>query len=221
MLFTNKASTLLLMLFIVLSVGCTNTLEQNQPKQKQAGVITPASKTLRRLTPNPYLQKNSAAPSAAREPFQRALDAMKNKAWDSAEIILLKLIKDYPELSGPYFNLALVLENKGDTGTAINRLHDAIERNSKNVYAYNELARLQRTKGMFDEAEQSYLEALTIWPDYPDANLNLAILYDLYLGKKELALQYYQNSAELDTHNARQLKGWIIDLNRQLAEAKQ
>lgn len=221
MLFTNKASTLLLMLFIALSVGCTNRPEQKQSNDDQIGLITPASKTPRTLTPNPYLKNNAAAPSAAREPFQRALDAMKNKAWDSAEIILLKLIKDYPELSGPYFNLALVLENKGDTGTAVKRLHDAIERNSKNVYAYNELARLQRTKGMFDEAEQSYLEALTIWPDYPDANLNLAILYDLYLGKKELALQYYQNSAELDTHNERQLKGWIIDLNRQLAEAKQ
>ena len=55
---------------------------------------------------------------------------------------------------------------------------------------------------------------------FSQAYLNRGILYDLYLGEKSLALNDYELYQALSNDESRQLKGWIIDLQRQIKRAQ-
>ena len=52
-------------------------------------------------------------------------------------------------------------------------------------------------------------------------NLLLIILYDLYLGKKNQALEHYHLYQALLAQPDRQVSGWIADVTRQLASSEQ
>ena len=53
---------------------------------------------------------------------------------------------------------------------------------------WNGLGVLHRQQGQFSEAEQAYLQAIELDPGYALAYYNLAVLYDLYMQRPELAL---------------------------------
>ena len=94
----------------------------------------------------------------------------------------------------------------------------AIAVNANNLAAYNQLAIMKREAGQFSAAEALYQQALRVWPFHPESHKNLGILYDLYLGKGALALQHYQAYQQLLAEPDRQVNGWIIDLERRLAQ---
>ena len=66
-----------------------------------------------------------------------------------------------------------------------------------NPKLYNSRGILFRENGEFKKAEEDYLKSMSIKPDFPDAFLNLGILYELYLGKPEDALKNYKNYVHL------------------------
>jgi Flp pilus assembly protein TadD len=123
-------------------------------------------------------------------------------------------------LSGVYLNLGIVYRNKGDLEKAIAEFNLAITANMRNVDAYNQLAVLKRESGDFNGAETLYQKALSIWPFYPEGHKNIAILYDLYLGKPELALSHYQAYQQLLPAPDKQVDSWVADLQRRLAKGK-
>ena len=70
-------------------------------------------------------------------------------------------------------------------------IEPAIKTNPSNPYAHNFKGQILQGKGEFEQAEQSYVTALTLWPNYTEAQLNIAVLLELYRGKFIEAYQYY------------------------------
>jgi len=164
------------------------------------------------------LQNQPAIDQQAQALFGTALIAMSKQQWAQAEAQLQRINREYPRLSGPYLNLGLVYRAQGEADKAEQAFTRAIAVNANNLAAYNQLAIMKREAGQFSAAETLYQQALVVWPFHPESHKNLGILYDLYLGRGALALQHYQAYQQLLDEPDRQVNGWIIDLERRLAQ---
>jgi tetratricopeptide (TPR) repeat protein len=171
-------------------------------------------------TPNPYLQNPQKLSEQVEVNFHDAVASMRQKNWGRAEAVLKQLAEKNPKLSGVYLNLGIVYRNKGDAEKAAAEFNRAISANPKNVDAYNQLAVLKREAGDFAAAESLYKKSLDIWPFYPEGHKNIAILYDLYLGKPEQALPHYQAYQQLLPAPDKQVESWVADLQRRLNGGK-
>ncbi len=162
----------------------------------------------------------SIYPAAATNSYARALGYM--DAGDDSRAIqeLEKLLDAYPEYAGPSVNLGIIHGRNGRPDAAEEALRRAVVVCSSCASAYNELGILQRRQGRFAEAEQSYLHAIEADPEYALAYFNLAVLYDLYQGRSELALRYYQDYVkhEPDVQGNDVVNKWIIDLQRRVGK---
>ncbi|MEM8660777.1 MAG: hypothetical protein AAGF35_07830 [Pseudomonadota bacterium] len=92
----------------------------------------------------------------------------------------------------------------------------ALVSDEKQLAAFNRYGIYLRESGRFDEAEQAYLSALDISAEFPDTHRNIAVLYDLYLGEQEQALQHYHRYQQLTQAQNQDVQRWIVDLERQL-----
>ena len=162
----------------------------------------------------------SAYPAAATNGYARALGYM--DAGDDSRAIqeLEKLLAAYPEFAGPSVNLGIIHGRNGRPDAAEEALRRAVIVCSSCAAAYNQLGILQREQGRFSEAEQSYLNSIAADPEYPLAYFNLAVLYDLYQGRSELALSYYQDylKRQPDAQGNDLVNKWIIDLQRRVGK---
>lgn len=122
----------------------------------------------------------------------------------------------YPDYAGAHVNLGIIYDRNGRPDAAEAAFRRAVSVCAECASAYNHLGITQRHKGLFDEAEQSYLSAIEANPDYALAYYNLGVLYDLYRGRPDLALQYYEAYVERATEAAdvEDVSKWIIDLRR-------
>jgi len=168
--------------------------------------------------PNPYLANPPDVPKSARVEFAAAIAAMNAGEWKRASGLLTLMTETYPTLSGPYVNLGLCYFHREDWDNAEKTLQKAIEVNNTNMDAYTALGVLYREQGKFTEAEKTYQAALSIWPHHLESHRNLGILYDLYMGRFMEALDHYRMLQALLPEEDRQLKGWIIDLERRINE---
>jgi tetratricopeptide (TPR) repeat protein len=66
-----------------------------------------------------------------------------------------------------------------------------------NPKLYNSRGILFRENGEFKKAEEDYMRSIAIKHDFPEAYLNLGILYELYMGKSEDALRNYREYVRL------------------------
>lgn len=130
---------------------------------------------------NPY---TSAKKRIDKEVIQTFIDAkrqLKSKKYDSVISLLDKIIAQDDSLSGPWEmkgDIALIKTNREQ---ALEFYNKAKEVNAKNVNVYIKIAKLLREDGKFILAQNVYADALSIWPDFPEAHLNIGILYDVYL----------------------------------------
>lgn len=182
--------------------------------QKPAAVssVLPAGSVI----PNPYLMTKPKLDEKTEVNFQDAIAAIQQKNWARAESVLQKLAEANPSLSGVQLNLGIVHLAKGDVAKAEAAFNNAIRVNSKNVDAYNQLAVLKRDQGKFTEAEVLYQKALAAWSFYPAGHKNIAILYEMYMGKPELALPHFQAYQQLLSAPDKQVDSWVADLDRRL-----
>ena len=218
MKFSRWLKPLLLMLLLVLGNGCQYLPEIDlaiKSEDEAASELGPVRSA------NPYLSNRPSISAEASERFQLASTAMASGDWDQAELELLWLTENHPQLSGPYLNLALLYDKSGQVDKVDTAFRQAIASNSNNINAYNQYGYYLRQQGKFSEAEQRYLQALEAWPDSADSHLNLGILYDLYMGKLQMALQHYQSYQSLLDEPERKVKGWIIDTQRRLKKRTQ
>ncbi len=168
---------------------------------------------------NPYLENRPTVSAAAADRYQQAQAALANQDWTQAEQHLLWITDNAPQLSGPYIGLAMLYNTTEQTEKVAPMFKQAIAANRNNVSAYNQYAIFLRQQGDFKGAEALYQQALVVWPDYPEGHLNLGILYDMYMGKLDLALQEYQQYQDLQSEPDRQVAGWIVDTQRRLQQA--
>lgn len=218
----------LLLSFLLILSACENMGKKSQDEKKpEAGEAIEAAegegsaedgeaKPSFVVMPNPYVP--GEVPSQAKKEYKKVKALMEKKKWSDAEGALQLMTTTFPNLSGPYINLGIVYQQLGQPEEAEKALKFAIETNPQNLDAYTQLGVLYRELGRFQDAEQTYLAALKIWPHHLASTLNLGILYDLYMGRFEDALKYYELSQNISGGEDRQLKGWIADLTRRMQE---
>jgi Tfp pilus assembly protein PilF len=165
---------------------------------------------------NPYLLDRKSVPSDARRRFEQALVALEQQDTEWAITELQYLVENYPQLSGPSLNLALLYQQQGELEQAETMFLRSMDANTQNLTAYNQYGIFLREQGRFKEAEDVYLQALVVWEQHADSHRNIGVLYDLYMGDHEKALQHFYRYQALTGADDRAVAGWIADLERQL-----
>lgn len=215
-----KSSGIILLVLIALLTACASSPEKKSRKSKADEDITlaPAGASILPAgpaTPNPYLQNPANVSKAIASQFASAQNAMRNQQWGQAENLLLQIIASNDKLSGAHLNLANVYAAQKEKEKAETSYQMAIAANPKNLDAYNQFAIFQREAGNFVEAEKLYKQAIVVWPFHAASHKNIAILYDLYMGKPEQALPHYEAYLQLVGED-KQAASWIADLQRRL-----
>ena len=147
--------------------------------------------------------------------YNAALGQMRNKQYDVAIVEMQKVAAMDDRISGPWVNIGVAYKALGESDKAVASLQKALKINSKNPFALNQLAILMREAGKFEEAERLYKSALSTYPDYKNAHLNLAILCDAYLRKIACARDHYQQYISLNGGNDKQVATWMAQLEKQ------
>lgn len=171
------------------------------------------------LIPNPYLQQKVEIAPETKSAFADAIVIMQSEDWAEAELRFAELTQTSPTLSGPWVNLGICRWRQKQFKTAAKAFEQAIEVNSLNVDAYNAYGVMAREQGDFAKAESLYQQAIGIWPHSPISHRNLGVLYDMYMGRFDEALQHLEMSAKVMPEPDKKLKGWIIDIKRRQAKA--
>jgi tetratricopeptide (TPR) repeat protein len=150
------------------------------------------------------------------EVFERAVAFIRAGQFEEAEVLLLEITFDQPELAGPWINLGQIYAARDQAEEARQSFEMAILANPWNCAAHNELGVLSRLQGDFDNAERHYLTCIDRVPNDKSAYLNLGILYELYLGKLSEALACYRHYQSFLNEPDRRVQGWVMDLERRL-----
>lgn len=164
--------------------------------------------------PNPYTADVTTVPADARSTFVVASYLLRDGNLKDARTQFKKLTEKYPTLSGPWVKLAAIAEKSEKYDEAVNYYEKAISANENNVNAYIALGLLQRRQGHFSDAQNTYIKALNVWNDFPEAHLDLAILYDLYLNEPEAAQKHYEAYCFLTSERDEKVHKWLVEVRR-------
>lgn len=216
--FSRKILAILLLVSCTLFTACSFIPERSEKQDEPASQVSlQAGGNLdEEVSDNPYLADKASISWAAEKSFKASVDLLKQQQWSQAEKELITLTKNYPQYSGPWLNLAYLYSKTDRNHKAEQAYQKAINANPRNINAYNELAILFREQGRFIESEQLYIRALSTWNDHPATHLNLAILYDLYMGRMDDALHHYRQYQSLQSEEDHKVKAWIADLQRRI-----
>lgn len=161
----------------------------------------------------------NSLPAKTKARYKLALAQMKRKNWQDAIVILDEVIAQSPDFSGAYLNKALSQYHLKQLDLATLSLQAEEKINVINPYRYNLQGVLAREQGKFIAAENHYQKALTLWPDYPAAHLNIAVLFELYRGEFVKARTHYQAYLLLKPDD-QQTKQWLAGLEIKIALRK-
>lgn len=164
--------------------------------------------------PNPYTSDSAPVPAEARAIFVVAGNLQRQGNLNGARKHLQKLTERYPALSGAWVKLGNIEELNEQYDNAITHYRKAISVNKNNVNAYIALGLVQRKQGYFSDAQSTYLAALDVWKDFPEAHLNLAILYDLYANMPEEAQKHYEAYDFLTGARDEKVHKWMVEVKR-------
>ncbi len=165
------------------------------------------------LAPGAEADAKKAAPQ-----YQQALQLMKAGRNEQALATFRSLTSQYPSLTGPALNQALILQKMGRLPEAAKVLKKAAYGPTRDPRVMNQLGVVSRQSGQFQEARQAYQAALRLAPNYDKAHYNLAILADLYLGDLPLAIAEFEKYQSLQEKRDRRVDGWLKDLRRRVAK---
>lgn len=197
------------LLAAALLAGCSAP----QPKPPSA----PPPVAAQAVAPPPTTPAAKHEPSAAlKKQFAKAVSAMQDGKDKQAADLFTQIAKDYPQLASPHTNLGILLFRQDHLPEAEAAFKEALQRNDKDYVAANYLGMIYRMQGRFAEARAAYEQALAAKPDYAYAHLNMAILYDLYMGDLARALDHYQHYQQSVGDADQQLAGWLADLQQRM-----
>ena len=149
--------------------------------------------------------------------FDRAVELQSAGKYEAAQVLLLEITAEQPELAGPWVNLGLIHAHAGDVVTAADAFATALQANPKNCDALTQMGVLKRREGDFEGAEAMYRRCLDANPGYAHAYLNLGILYELYMGRYGEALAAYNDYQIIVPEPDQRVTGWVMDLERRVA----
>lgn len=187
----------------LLALGVSLLAACATPGSRRADAGAPAGET----APSPELQSD----------YDMLL--VRLKAGEPAAMAdLEKFSAAHPDLAGPLLTLGLARAKAGDERGAQQYFERATAVCARCGPAWNELGVLGRQQGRFADAEQAYLRAIQLQPDYAQAYYNLAVLYELYLPRPELALQNYERYLQLGGEEgvSTDVEKWVADLRRRV-----
>ncbi len=161
---------------------------------------------------NPYNNASDPIDKVSIDLYIAARRAFKAKQYEKAKGILEKLVKQDKSLSGPWVMLGDIERLKASYGKAIAHYKAAITINNTNTNAYLRLALVYREQGEFVRSQNVYVKALSIWKDFPEAHLNLAVLYDLYMDKALEAQRHLETYQFLIGKNTRKVAKWLEEI---------
>jgi tetratricopeptide (TPR) repeat protein len=199
-IFTDKARAHLLVIISLLLAGCTSAPEflegsgaWNDPEEM------PASSRVQRE-------------------YQAALQYMETGDGATAMLQFEDFVASNPRWPGGYVNLAILYDADERTDEAVELLNHAVSIDPEFVPALNHLGVIKRRQGDFKGAEQAWLRATRISPQYEYAWYNLGVLYELYMQDLRAALDHFRRYQELAVQAGGDPKvaGWITDLERRV-----
>jgi tetratricopeptide (TPR) repeat protein len=164
--------------------------------------------------PNPYTNLATPVPTEAKSMYVVASSLLQQGRLNAARTQFLKITEKFPSLSGPWVKLGTIAEKEEKYDEAITHYKEAINVNKNNVNAYIALGLVQRKQGYFSDAQNTYLAALDVWKDFPEAHLNLAILYDLYANKPEEAQKHYEAYSFLSGGKNEKAHKWLAEVKQ-------
>lgn len=168
---------------------------------------------------NPYLSQKGKIRKESIVKYIEAKRALKQKQYAQAEKLLQELTLEDKELSGPWIGLGDVAAEQKNYDQAVAHYFKAIERNAKNVNAYMHLAQVQRMQGKFLHAQNTYAKSLALWPDFPEAHLNLAVLYDVYLNHPLRAQKHMEAYQFLTGGGNKSVAKWLTEIQQRTGVA--
>jgi tetratricopeptide (TPR) repeat protein len=152
-----------------------------------------------RAAANAPAAQEAPIPDRAAQQYAQALQLMKAGRATDAELEFKELSVAYPEYAGPELNLGLLYLRDSHLPEAEAAFKTA----------------LQRKLGKFAQAEAAYEQAITAEPNYAAAHLNLGVLYDLYLGEPQKALDQFERYISIAGEN-KQVAGWVVELRKRV-----
>lgn len=161
---------------------------------------------------NPYALQKGRIQKDHVARYIDARRAFKANDYDKARSLLTTLTTDAPNLSGPWVMLGDIALDGADIPAAVTYFENALLANPENVNAYIRLAKVLRMQGKFIDAQNLYAKVLALWKDFPEAHLNLAILYDVYLNKPLAAQQHMEAYQFLTGRQDEQVNRWLAEI---------
>ena len=178
-----------------------------QLKKDKKGKLIPYKASL-----NPYLKKKGAIEKTTIELFIQAKRAYDMDDYDSSEHFLNKLLDVNKNLSGPWVLLGDIALKRNKATLAKEQFSRAITVNENNVNAYIRLAKAERMLGNFAQAKNTYTAVLKVWKDFPEAHLNLGVLYDLYLNDNIKAQKHIEAYQFLTDGRNQDVAAWLLEI---------
>ena len=128
----------------------------------------------------------------AGEFYHKAVDAIQDKNFQQADSLLQQAISDFPAYAEAHHLLGLVqFQITQDPDKAIPSLRQAVQLNGNFAQAYYDLALLLLKQERIDEAQQQLQHALSVYPEFWEARLTLAKIFD-QTGATDNAIQEYE-----------------------------
>lgn len=200
--------------------GCS-TLSEGM-KAVQDTVVTPVAKAIApaAAASSPAASASAApapapkapVPAAAQRAFDDALRAMRAGRTEDAERGFKALTQSNPDLGGPHANLGILYRQAGKFDESIASLERATKASPDQPVFFNQLGISYRHAGRFEKARAAYERALELDANYAAAQLNLGILFDLYLRDNARALEAYERYAQLSGGKDAAVAKWVTDL---------
>lgn len=204
--------SLVMLAAVALLAGCSTVTDQFNSVR---AAITPSSSTPAAATTAP----RPAAPPpeepvspAAQMAFDTASRALRSGRTDDAEKQFRALAQANPELGGPHANLGVIYRQAGKLNESVAVLEIAVKLNPRQPIYFNQLGVSYRMVGQFAKARDAYQRAIALDPNYAQATLNLGILYDLYLGDPQRALEMYGRYLALSPGGDPTVTKWVAEL---------
>jgi tetratricopeptide (TPR) repeat protein len=160
--------------------------------------------------------KSQSGAGEVPEYYNEAIAAAKEGKTERAIVLLEKVTKGNPDYAIAFTYLGLQHLQKEDLTAADIAFNRALALDPSDYVAYNHRGVIMRMQGDFNGAKKMYLSAIDKNPDYANAHLNIAVLYDIYLYELDSAMRHYKKYQSLTGDEDKLVAKWIVDLDRRI-----